>query len=130
MTTLYVTPMSFELVARYASTYVYVSFFFFQAEDGIRDLTVTGVQTCALPISPITASSSSTLTLEVSTSYRPSRTAQLTPSRASHGTVPVARTKAGCTWCTRSSRRTKATTPTFTSAILTMTARLGARAHG
>src|SRR2546430_13733382 len=25
-------------------------FFFFQAEDGIRDLTVTGVQTCALPI--------------------------------------------------------------------------------
>src|SRR2546427_7689227 len=27
------------------------SFFFFQAEDGIRDLTVTGVQTCALPIS-------------------------------------------------------------------------------
>src|SRR5256886_12609512 len=28
-------------------------FFFFQAEDGIRDLTVTGVQTCALPISPV-----------------------------------------------------------------------------
>src|SRR5207248_8401844 len=26
------------------------SFFFFQAEDGIRDRTVTGVQTCALPI--------------------------------------------------------------------------------
>src|SRR5205085_6240886 len=26
------------------------SYFFFQAEDGIRDLTVTGVQTCALPI--------------------------------------------------------------------------------
>src|SRR6266542_3947897 len=28
-----------------------VFFFFFQAEDGIRDATVTGVQTCALPIS-------------------------------------------------------------------------------
>src|SRR5256886_5608250 len=28
-----------------------VTYFFFQAEDGIRDLTVTGVQTCALPIS-------------------------------------------------------------------------------
>src|SRR5688572_32538581 len=28
----------------------FVCFFFFQAEDGIRDLTVTGVQTCALPI--------------------------------------------------------------------------------
>src|SRR6266478_6275789 len=27
-------------------------FFFFQAEDGIRDLTVTGVQTCALPPRP------------------------------------------------------------------------------
>src|SRR2546427_7611422 len=31
-----------------------VFFFFFQAEDGIRDLTVTGVQTCALPISSLT----------------------------------------------------------------------------
>src|SRR5437867_8162226 len=30
----------------------YFFFFFFQAEDGIRDRTVTGVQTCALPISP------------------------------------------------------------------------------
>src|SRR5690606_40402999 len=28
-----------------------VFFFFFQAEDGIRDFHVTGVQTCALPIS-------------------------------------------------------------------------------
>src|SRR3712207_4815422 len=28
----------------------YVLFFFFQAEDGIRDIGVTGVQTCALPI--------------------------------------------------------------------------------
>src|SRR5256885_6019756 len=29
----------------------YLVFFFFQAEDGIRDYKVTGVQTCALPIS-------------------------------------------------------------------------------
>src|SRR3712207_7883535 len=28
-------------------------FFFFQAEDGIRDIGVTGVQTCALPIYPV-----------------------------------------------------------------------------
>src|SRR5215211_5769785 len=28
----------------------YIFFFFFQAEDGIRDHCVTGVQTCALPI--------------------------------------------------------------------------------
>src|SRR5882757_10697039 len=37
----------------------YIFFFFFQAEDGIRDIGVTGVQTCALPISaeltPLTA---------------------------------------------------------------------------
>src|SRR5260370_1122481 len=32
------------------------NFFFFQAEDGIRDSSVTGVQTCALPIcNPIVA---------------------------------------------------------------------------
>src|SRR6266496_1093272 len=31
---------------------VILVFFFFQAEDGIRDLYVTGVQTCALPIFP------------------------------------------------------------------------------
>src|SRR5690606_40470773 len=32
------------------SVLCYVFFFFFQAEDGIRDFHVTGVQTCALPI--------------------------------------------------------------------------------
>src|SRR2546421_6045440 len=30
--------------------FIFDFFFFFQAEDGIRDLIVTGVQTCALPI--------------------------------------------------------------------------------
>src|SRR3712207_8710342 len=30
---------------------MFILFFFFQAEDGIRDIGVTGVQTCALPIS-------------------------------------------------------------------------------
>src|SRR3989475_4486969 len=43
-------------------------FFFFQAEDGIRDLTVTGVQTCALPIS--------------ASSRRAARRARPRPSRA------------------------------------------------
>src|SRR5436305_4176242 len=33
------------------STYLVQALFFFQAEDGIRDADVTGVQTCALPIS-------------------------------------------------------------------------------
>src|SRR5438445_8485504 len=32
------------------SALIFVFFFFFQAEDGIRDIGVTGVQTCALPI--------------------------------------------------------------------------------
>src|SRR5262249_58795970 len=37
--------------ARYVSSVLYVRYvFFFQAEDGIRDWSVTGVQTCALPI--------------------------------------------------------------------------------
>src|SRR5256886_3705486 len=36
-------------VVGFSSVSAYL-FFFFQAEDGIRDLTVTGVQTCALPI--------------------------------------------------------------------------------
>src|SRR5215203_1577658 len=35
--------------------YFILYFFFFQAEDGIRDIGVTGVQTCALPISFIRA---------------------------------------------------------------------------
>src|SRR5437867_4777282 len=35
--------------------FLFFFFFFFQAEDGIRDRTVTGVQTCALPIfQPVT----------------------------------------------------------------------------
>src|SRR2546426_7361502 len=33
-------------------SFLFCFFFFFQAEDGIRDYKVTGVQTCALPISP------------------------------------------------------------------------------
>src|SRR2546430_14179144 len=38
--------------------------FFFQAEDGIRDLTVTGVQTCALPISRASPTGSITRRLD------------------------------------------------------------------
>src|SRR5947209_19099648 len=34
-------------------SYCAILFFFFQAEDGIRDIGVTGVQTCALPISEV-----------------------------------------------------------------------------
>src|SRR2546430_8119039 len=54
--------------------------FFFQAEDGIRDLTVTGVQTCALPISS-GPTFGSTRTSHVSTSTR---------GGSEHETSPVA----------------------------------------
>src|SRR2546427_1622340 len=40
-----------SLICYVITAVILLSFFFFQAEDGIRDLTVTGVQTCALPIS-------------------------------------------------------------------------------
>src|SRR2546422_7720350 len=38
-------------MSRMFSLRSFIVFFFFQAEDGIRDVAVTGVQTCALPIS-------------------------------------------------------------------------------
>src|SRR2546426_4323896 len=40
---------------------VLLFFFFFQAEDGIRDYKVTGVQTCALPISSMRVAMSASL---------------------------------------------------------------------
>src|SRR3712207_9371656 len=40
--------------------------FFFQAEDGIRDIGVTGVQTCALPISRLSVTTYSTSSAVVS----------------------------------------------------------------
>src|SRR5947209_17895084 len=43
--------LAFWLNAYNALVLLSVVFFFFQAEDGIRDIGVTGVQTCALPIS-------------------------------------------------------------------------------
>src|SRR3989440_6496607 len=56
--------------------------FFFQAEDGIRDLIVTGVQTCALPIwigtpAPATAASINGASRPISTSPRAERSTAL-----------------------------------------------------
>src|SRR5690349_22034331 len=45
-------------------------FFFFQAEDGIRDLYVTGVQTCALPIYSGSASDGSARDVHADRSQR------------------------------------------------------------
>src|SRR5437867_7236438 len=56
---------------------LYFFFFFFQAEDGIRDRTVTGVQTCALPISRVRRSPSTvTISLPATTGV------PLAPSRS------------------------------------------------
>src|SRR3989449_3408836 len=45
--------LSYDGIVDVVATIIYIYFFFFQAEDGIRDVAVTGVQTCALPISPL-----------------------------------------------------------------------------
>src|SRR5207245_8038745 len=47
--------MKYVLVKNYFYLLYVDAFFFFQAEDGIRDATVTGVQTCALPILELVA---------------------------------------------------------------------------
>src|SRR5688572_30946361 len=52
----FVSFLFFDLICSFVFCFyltyyaIFFFFFFFQAEDGIRDLTVTGVQTCALPI--------------------------------------------------------------------------------
>src|SRR5256885_2842126 len=52
------SSVSLHVYAVRASALQRSVFFFFQAEDGIRDYKVTGVQTCALPISSFAATSS------------------------------------------------------------------------
>src|SRR2546430_7938693 len=69
-------------------------FFFFQAEDGIRDLTVTGVQTCALPISVTTGALPPGARLALSTENGEilGAVAPYAPgSRSTTATVPVPR---------------------------------------
>src|SRR3712207_8199755 len=49
-----------ECLATQKRQYLLLGLFFFQAEDGIRDIGVTGVQTCALPICSSISSASAT----------------------------------------------------------------------
>src|SRR5262249_58039793 len=63
-------------------------FFFFQAEDGIRDWSVTGVQTCALPISTRSACSAPPRPMAESTAI-PAATAAPAP-RTDRGIVALA----------------------------------------
>src|SRR6266436_8284251 len=76
---------------------IYFFFFFFQAEDGIRDVAVTGVQTCALPIWPLTCSSSKSWIFSGNCSRTPRETAILsardrksTRLNSSHGYISYA----------------------------------------
>src|SRR5688572_32857607 len=69
-------------------------FFFFQAEDGIRDLTVTGVQTCALPICQAGR--------EADTQARSARRSTACPGRL-HGLAARPATERGA--CRRSEER-------------------------
>src|SRR5688572_32109323 len=69
-----------------------IFFFFFQAEDGIRDLTVTGVQTCALPISGGSAAGSVAIALSVRrprNSKRANRNARGSPMSVAAMTEPT-----------------------------------------
>src|SRR2546430_6394094 len=77
-------------------------FFFFQAEDGIRDLTVTGVQTCALPILAAPGSAQCT-----------GQSRCPPPAQTSAGCSPAAPTAAGCRtrWAPSPTAGTAATPP-------------------
>src|SRR5690606_40389252 len=61
--------------------------FFFQAEDGIRDFHVTGVQTCALPICPAIAASGLKLRAALLKTRLPCRSAFLACTRAKSVTM-------------------------------------------
>src|SRR5207245_8341726 len=73
-----VTHTSRLIINRFVS----LSAFFFQAEDGIRDATVTGVQTCALPISRTYAVPSGRTSSRISSTTRPGTAYVRAPSAA------------------------------------------------
>src|SRR6266446_9910002 len=68
--------------------------FFFQAEDGIRDYKVTGVQTCALPISLALATTRRKARRMNWTSAR----AAMAPANAASAIRPISRTRIVQSW--------------------------------
>ena len=58
--------------------------FFFQAEDGIRDWSVTGVQTCALPICGMCAGMGMGVTWQSEAYLSPQQKTQLPPLLIAH----------------------------------------------
>src|SRR2546422_8293054 len=79
-----------------------IFFFFFQAEDGIRDVAVTGVQTCALPIwiAAMTAFNAD----DRYSSHAPARISKAIPSPSAGNTLE------GVAWNTPALPNTKAST--------------------
>src|SRR6266404_2816268 len=69
-------------------------FFFFQAEDGIRDKLVTGVQTCALPISPWRcAAAPKAASVPVAPPLKRMQSSRFTPAPPRGTFSPIARTR-------------------------------------
>src|SRR2546430_4348424 len=78
----------------YKDDVLYSLFFFFQAEDGIRDLTVTGVQTCALPIFLVAGpSSAATCVPRCCVSHSASRASVLCSNRSVAGRPGMSRSR-------------------------------------
>src|SRR5690348_17569037 len=82
-------------VSNYVYLYLFFCFFFFfQAEDGIRDGRVTGVQTCALPIS---GSAAGTASWSTSASCRsPWRSIDITSISESSAAIRSPMTRSRC----------------------------------
>src|SRR5688572_31061584 len=92
-------PLLRERIIHYSVLCAYLSalpFFFFQAEDGIRVLTVTGVQTCALPICRHTEPVGAATTSRHRDRGLPSDARRLSCQHPTPGTVPPA---PGCPRC-------------------------------
>src|SRR3712207_9423112 len=73
----------------------FVLFFFFQAEDGIRDIGVTGVQTCALPISEPSRAGPPTMSPGASGSVPPCAGASPAPASPGSAVTDGASAEAG-----------------------------------
>src|SRR3989454_7204309 len=77
--------------------------FFFQAEDGIRDYKVTGVQTCALPISIFTLLFNCTPHIHLIIQFCVLSNLFISSSFVAHVSLPY--TKTDCTHALRSEER-------------------------
>src|SRR5207245_2096783 len=96
---------------------VFLLTFFFQAEDGIRDATVTGVQTCALPISRNGDEAGAASTLPLSNRHRPLATSaakQRAPDESTARKLPGKSSGCAANPCDENARsRDRPGTPRF-----------------